>query len=47
METENLNNNEKISIAGELYTLDEIKADKILLRKYKKNYIKSNISITT
>jgi hypothetical protein len=36
METENLNNNEKISIAGELYTLDEIKADKILLRKYKK-----------
>lgn len=28
--------NEKISISGVLYTLDEIKADKILLQKYKK-----------
>ena len=36
METENLNNNEKVLISGILYTLDEIKADKFLLRKYKK-----------
>lgn len=34
---ENLNNNdEKILISGELYTLDEIKANKLLLSKYKK-----------